>query len=66
MWCFFKPYRYVAWNVHESVQGQYNFEGNNDLVQFIKTANTLGLLVVLRPGGYIIPHGLGEGKEVLV
>ena len=37
---------YVTWNIHEPVQGQYNFEGNADLVSFIELANSLGLLVV--------------------
>ncbi|KAK3752402.1 hypothetical protein QZH41_008606, partial [Actinostola sp. cb2023] len=44
---------YVAWNVHEPEVGRYNFEGDNDLVEFIKLADSLGLLVILRPGPYI-------------
>ena len=44
---------YIAWNIHEPVHGQYNFEGDADLVSFIELANSVGLLVILRPGPYI-------------
>ena len=41
---------YIAWNIHEPVHGQYNFEGDADVVSFIELANSIGLLVILRPG----------------
>lgn len=44
---------YVPWNYHEPFPGVYNFEGDHDLVGFIKTAQDVGLLVILRPGPYI-------------
>lgn len=44
---------YVAWNVHEPIEGQYDFEGQNDIFEFIEMANALDLLVILRPGPYI-------------
>ncbi|KAJ8570991.1 hypothetical protein K7X08_037963 [Anisodus acutangulus] len=44
---------YVFWNIHEPVQGQFNFEGNNDVVKFIKTIGEQGLYVTLRIGPYI-------------
>ena len=44
---------YIAWNVHEPVQGQYNFEGDADFVSFIELANSLGLLLIVRAGPYI-------------
>ena len=44
---------YVAWNVHEPVRGRYNFEGDADLVSFIELANSIGLLVIARPGPFI-------------
>ena len=44
---------YIAWNVHEPVQGQYNFDGDADFVSFIELANSLGLLVIVRAGPYI-------------
>ncbi|XP_009605185.1 beta-galactosidase 13 [Nicotiana tabacum] len=44
---------YVFWNIHEPVQGQFNFEGNYDVVKFIKTIGEQGLYVTLRIGPYI-------------
>ncbi|TVU36335.1 hypothetical protein EJB05_18267 [Eragrostis curvula] len=44
---------YVFWNVHEPVQGQYNFEGRYDLVRFIKEIHAQGLYVSLRIGPFI-------------
>lgn len=44
---------YIEWSSHEAEPGIYNFEGNLDLITFLKTAQEVGLLVVLRPGPYI-------------
>lgn len=44
---------YIAWNVHEPEKGVYDFSGRNDLVKFVKTAQELGLYVILRPSPYI-------------
>ncbi|GAA0140504.1 galactosidase [Lithospermum erythrorhizon] len=44
---------YVFWNIHEPVQGKFNFEGNYDLVKFIKLIGQHGLYVTLRIGPYI-------------
>ncbi|CAN6355088.1 unnamed protein product [Urochloa humidicola] len=44
---------YVFWNVHEPIQGQYNFEGRYDLVRFIKEIQAQGLYVSLRIGPFI-------------
>ena len=44
---------YIAWNIHEPVHGQYNFEGDADLENFIEVANGVGLLVIIRAGPYI-------------
>ena len=44
---------YVPWNFHEPTPGLYKFDGDSDLVQFIKTAQEVGLLVILRAGPYI-------------
>ncbi|XP_019071397.1 beta-galactosidase 13-like isoform X2 [Solanum lycopersicum] len=44
---------YVFWNIHEPVQGQFNFEGNYDVVKFIKEIARQGLYVTLRIGPYI-------------
>ncbi|PNT73291.1 hypothetical protein BRADI_2g56597v3 [Brachypodium distachyon] len=44
---------YVFWNVHEPVQGQYNFEGRYDLVKFIREVQAQGLYVSLRIGPFV-------------
>ncbi|WP_300382318.1 beta-galactosidase family protein [Clostridium sp.] len=44
---------YIPWNIHEPKKGKFNFEGNNDLVTFVKIAEELGLLVILRPAPFI-------------
>ncbi|KAK7261372.1 hypothetical protein RIF29_27681 [Crotalaria pallida] len=44
---------YVFWNQHEPVRGQYDFEGRNDLVKFVKTVAAAGLYVHLRIGPYV-------------
>ncbi|MFD2114639.1 beta-galactosidase [Paenibacillus yanchengensis] len=44
---------YVPWNLHEPQEGKFNFEGIADLEQFIKTAEEVGLHVIVRPSPYI-------------
>lgn len=44
---------YIAWNVHEPRKGVFDFSGRCDLVKFVKTAQELGLYVILRPSPYI-------------
>ncbi|XP_030524028.2 beta-galactosidase 13-like [Rhodamnia argentea] len=44
---------YVFWNIHEPAQGQYNFNGNYDLVKFIKMIGELGMYATLRVGPFI-------------
>lgn len=44
---------YVFWNEHEPIPGVYDFEGQNDIIKFIKIAEDLGFLILLRPGKYI-------------
>lgn len=44
---------YIPWNYHEESPGQYNFSGDRDLEYFLKLAQNIGLLVILRPGPYI-------------
>ncbi|ESQ89681.1 hypothetical protein ABAC460_12495 [Asticcacaulis sp. AC460] len=44
---------YVFWNAHERRKGIYDFSGNLDIVQWIRTAQEEGLWVLLRPGPYI-------------
>ncbi|KAJ0180490.1 hypothetical protein K1T71_003894 [Dendrolimus kikuchii] len=44
---------YVEWSYHETEERQYDFEGDRDIVSFIKIAAEEGLHVLLRPGPYI-------------
>ncbi len=44
---------YVAWNVHEPKKGQFIFSGMADVAGFVRTAQELGLYVILRPSPYI-------------
>lgn len=45
--------RYVPWNFHEPLPGNYQFSGDQDIEYFIRLAQELDLLVILRPGPYV-------------
>lgn len=44
---------YIAWNIHEPKEEAWDFDGQNNLSAFIKTAQKVGLYVIVRPGPYI-------------
>lgn len=44
---------YCCWNLHEPQPGEYDFSGRLDIERFLKTAQDLGLYVIVRPGPYI-------------
>jgi beta-galactosidase len=44
---------YVFWNVHEPRPGQFDFSGNLDIAEFVRTAQQEGMLVIVRPGPYV-------------
>lgn len=44
---------YIPWNIHEPVEGQFDFENEKNIFKFIEKAEELGLLVILRPSAYI-------------
>ncbi|MBD5460332.1 MAG: beta-galactosidase [Lachnospiraceae bacterium] len=44
---------YIPWNVHEPRKGEFCFTGMADVVRFVRTAQELGLYVILRPSPYI-------------
>ncbi|MCM1449351.1 MAG: beta-galactosidase [Clostridiales bacterium] len=44
---------YVFWNAHEQEPGVFNFEGQNDLAEFIRLCDKNGMKVILRPGPYV-------------
>lgn len=42
----------MCWNMHEPKEGEFCFEGMFDIAKFCKTAQKLGLWVIVRPGPY--------------
>lgn len=44
---------YVFWNFHEATPGHYDFSGQRDLAAYLRTAQEVGLHVILRPGPYV-------------
>lgn len=44
---------YIPWNIHEPLEGQFDFSGMKDIVRFVNIAEKLGLMVILRPSAYI-------------
>ena len=44
---------YIPWNLHEPKKGEFCFEGMLDVERFIRTAQELGLYVIIRPSPYI-------------
>lgn len=44
---------YVFWNAHEPNPGEFDFEGQNDLAEFIRLCQANDMKVILRPGPYV-------------
>jgi beta-galactosidase len=44
---------YVFWNLHEPEKGVFDFNGNNNIAEFVRTAKEEGLWVILRPSPYV-------------
>lgn len=44
---------YVAWNMHEPREGEFNYSDMLDIEDFLATAAELGLYAIVRPGPYI-------------
>ena len=51
---------YVFWNLHEAQPGQSRLHGQRDVAEFIREAQQEGLYVILRPGPYAAPNGIGR------
>ncbi|GMY05449.1 beta-galactosidase 13-like [Fagus crenata] len=64
---------YVFWNIHEPEQGKFNFEGNYDVVKFIRMVGEHGMYVTLRIGPFIqaewnhggLPYWLREVPNIV-
>lgn len=44
---------YIPWNLHEPRPGEFDFSGIADVVRFIRTAEVVGLYVIIRPSPFI-------------
>ena len=44
---------YVFWNLHEPAEGEFDFEGQNDIAEFVRLAGEAGMKVIVRPGPYV-------------
>jgi beta-galactosidase len=63
---------YVFWNLHEPRYGAYDFDGENDVAEFVREAARVGLDVILRPGPYVcaewdfggLPAWLLDGRAI--
>ncbi|MEI5990575.1 glycosyl hydrolase [Enterococcus termitis] len=44
---------YIPWNIHEPIEGTYDFEGLKNIEAFVTLAQQIGLMVILRPSVYI-------------
>lgn len=44
---------YCAWNLHEPTAGEFNFDGDLNIAEFVRLAGEMGLMVIVRPGPYI-------------
>lgn len=44
---------YVFWNYHETAPGVWDFSGDKNLAEYIRTAGEEGMMVILRPGPYV-------------
>ncbi len=52
---------YAPWNLHEPVEGSFDFEGACDLGRYLELCGEVGLYVYLRPGPYICNECDGGG-----
>jgi len=50
---------YIHWNVHEEIEGQFDWTGDRDLRRFVELADSIGLKVIVRIG----PYGHGEMRN---
>lgn len=65
---------YVPWNLHEPEEGEFCFEGNLNLAEFLELCDEIGLKVMFRPSVYIcsewdlggLPYWLLNKKRMAV
>jgi beta-galactosidase len=44
---------YVFWNLHELKRGVFDFSGEKDVAEFVRTCAAEGMKVIVRPGPYV-------------
>lgn len=44
---------YIPWNLHEPEEGVFDFSRGKDIVRFVRLAQEMGLMVILRPTPFI-------------
>ena len=63
---------YVPWNLHEPNEGEFHFEDNLDVAEFLRLCDEIGLKVFFRPSVYIcsewdfggMPHWLQSKPNI--
>ena len=43
---------YIFWNMHEPVEGKFDFTDNSDIAEFVKICKEEGMWVIMRPSPY--------------
>ena len=43
---------YIHWNVHEEIEGEFDWTGDRDLRRFVELADSIGLKVIVRIGPF--------------
>ncbi|OQP56908.1 beta-galactosidase [Niastella vici] len=44
---------YLFWNLHEQMQDQFDFTGQNDVAAFVRLVQKNGMYCIVRPGPYV-------------
>lgn len=44
---------YMFWSTHEPREGEFVFDGDVDVAEFVKICGEIGLFVIVRPGPYV-------------
>lgn len=65
---------YVPWNLHEPEKGQFNFEGNLNISEFLSLCQDIGLKVMFRPSPYMcsewdlggLPYWLLKDRDMAI
>lgn len=65
---------YVPWNLHEPEKGEFNFDGNLNLSEFLSLCQEIGLKVMFRPSPYMcsewdfggLPYWLLKDRDMAI